>query len=308
MNALIPQTDARHQMVQTVLDSMESEHSKRAYSRALTAFLDWHTSAGMPPLSKAVVNSYKAYLASEGKSPAVINQTLSAIRKLVREAADNGAIDPVMAQGIANVKGVKSESLPAGRDIKRGELNAMLGVCDASPIGVRDAAILALMYQTGLRRSSIVKLNVEDYDSETGELKVIGAKGNKSIIAHVTGGAAGCLEDWLTLRGDAPGAMFYQVLRGGHIKPSRLTTQAVWHTVQRRAEQAGIKERISPHDFRRTFVGDLLDAGADIATVQKMAGHSSVETTARYDRRGKRARKKAAGLLHVPYSPRILNS
>jgi site-specific recombinase XerD len=93
------------------------------------------------------------------------------------------------------------------------------------------------------------------------------------------------------------------IRRGGHLQWRQLTEQAVYHILSERAKRVGVKD-ISPHDFRRTFVGDLLDAGADIATVQRMAGHADVSTTARYDRRGEEAKRKAAGLLHVPYVPR----
>ncbi len=78
------------------------------------------------------------------------------------------------------------------------------------------------------------------------------------------------------------------------------TSRVAYNVLARRAPQAGA-DALSPHDLRRTYVGDLLDAGADIATVQKLAGHADVSTTARYDRRGGAARRAAADLLHVPY-------
>jgi integrase len=108
------------------------------------------------------------------------------------------------------------------------------------------------------------------------------------------------LRDWLAVRGDAPGALFTRIGKGGKLTHEGLTAQAVYYVFDERAEAAGVAA-FSPHDMRRTFAGDMLDAGVDIATVQKLMGHSNVSTTAGYDRRGERAKKDAAKRLHFPY-------
>jgi integrase len=95
------------------------------------------------------------------------------------------------------------------------------------------------------------------------------------------------------------------VSKGGRLDTSKpMSSQAIYNLLGKRAAEAGVKE-FSPHDLRRSFVSDLLEAGADIPTVAKMAGHANVQTTARYDRRPEEAKRKAARLLHVPYSRRV---
>lgn len=296
MSAIIPFNDDI-KAISWVLAGLESKHTERAYEHHLLNFLDWFKGQGSPTLSKAVVSAYKAHLQAMGKGASVINQALSAIRKMVNEAADNGKLDPETAQAITRIKSVKAVTLPAGRSISSGELFALLDQCD-SP---RDAAIIALLYSTGMRRGELIALNLEDYDPSTSELKILHGKGNKQRLVPVQNGAVNALADWLKIRGNWAGPLFCPVYRSGHVKQARMTTQAIYHIVEKRAEQAGIEKSLSPHDFRRTVIGDLLDRGADISTVQQLVGHANVTTTARYDRRGNEAKRKAVNLLHVPY-------
>jgi site-specific recombinase XerD len=251
---------------------------------------------------------------AETYAPATANKMLSALRGVLKAAWKLGQMSAEDYHRAREVESIKGERLPAGRSISAGELSALMDTCaqDQGPAGVRDAAIVALLYSCGLRRAELVGLDVEDYDAEARTLAIrqrgrgAGPKRGKERLAHVVDGAAAALADWLTIRGDGPGALFVNIWKGGHLKGNRLTTQAVYHILQKRAAQAGVKD-LSPHDFRRTFVGDLLDAGADIAVVQRLAGHASVTTTARYDRRPEQAKRKAARLLHVPYRRRTLS-
>jgi integrase len=130
----------------------------------------------------------------------------------------------------------------------------------------------------------------------------IKGKRNKQRELPANTTVATALTDWLILRGSQPGPLFCPVNKSGKINPShRLSAQSIYNIVLRRAADAGVKD-LSPHDFRRTFVGDLLEAGADISTVQQLAGHASVTTTQRYDRRPDKVKRQAVELLDVPYS------
>lgn len=295
-------------LIEATVNTLQSPHSRRAYRRALVAFTAWYTAHELHQLTRTVVTAYKSDLESQGKSAGVINQHLCAIRKLVSEAAHQGQLDQATAAGIMAIKGIARIVTPAGRDLKPSEITALLVACDSSPKGIRDAAILSLLYGTGARRMSVVKLDLADYDPESLQVIFRAAKQQKDIETYVPEGTGAALDDWLTIRGSDSGPMFYPVHKGGRLIHRRLSTQAIWHIVKDRAAGANLTEKVSPHDLRRTFVGDMIDAGADPLIVSRMVGHSNIQTTLRYDRRPGRAKAKAAARLHVPYFGKALTA
>jgi site-specific recombinase XerD len=195
------------------------------------------------------------------------NRMLSALRGTLKAAWRLGLMSAEDYQLAASVESVSGETVPAGRHIPSGELVALLATCTQDKLGIRDAAVISLLYGLGLRRAEVVTLNLSDYEETEGQLVVRG-KGNKERLVPVAGGTAEALADWLTVRGRKPGPLFVGV--GTRNKGGGLTTQAIYNMLRTRVEAAQITA-VSPHDFRRTFVGELLDAGADIVTVQKLA-------------------------------------
>lgn len=242
-------------------------------------------------------------------APSTANKVLTALRGVLRECFRLGLMSAEDYERARDIKSVKGSRLPPGRHIDGGELLALFRACatDEKRVrGARDGALLALLYVCGLRRNEASSLKLSDYDPETLRIRLIG-KGNKERSVYAAGGAEKILGRWLKFRGDEPGPMFHPVNKGGRIQradadgdPRRLSEQAVYDIVKRRHKEIGVAKPISPHSFRATFIGDLLDAGADLSSAQKLAGHADPRTTARYDRRGERALKKSASLLHVP--------
>jgi site-specific recombinase XerD len=253
---------------------------------------------------------------AEGYAPATANKMLSAMKGVLKSSWRLGFMSADERDRASEVEPVRGTRLPPGRSIPRGELRSLFEACAGEAQdpkmrarGVRDAAMLALLYVGGLRRTELAGLKLSDYDPETKTLRIRG-KGNKERQVYAEGGAELLLARWLGIRGiGEPGdPLFLPVRKDGEVmhagphgeKKASLSDQAVYKMVKRRQREARIKE-VSPHDFRKTFVGDLLDAIGDLSTVQKLAGHSDPATTARYDRRGERAMREAASYLHVPH-------
>ena len=238
----------------------------------------------------------------ENLAPASIATALNALKGVARACWERGTLDTETYQRIRSIRPPAGSRLPAGRDIDAGERLALMQTTarDRTPAGVRDAAILAMLIATGMRRAELCALRMSDVDLGTGRLRIIG-KGDKERTAYLRNGALRYLRDWLAVRGDEPGPIFCRINKAGCIFPERaLSTTAMHKIIKKRAAEAGLRD-ISPHDFRRTYAGELLDAGQDIATVAALLGHASVETTARYDRRGERAKEAAAACISVPY-------
>ncbi len=200
----------------------------------------------------------------------------------------------------AGVPNVRVSNLLTGRALEPREIAHLFMTCtsDTTPKGIRDAAMLAVFYGCGLRRGEVTKLDVDDFDPADGSL-VVNGKGSKQRTVYLTEEGGRYLESWLEVRGYESGPLFCPVGQTGEIRPTRLRGESIAFIVKRLQKNAGV-EHFSPHDLRRSMVTRLLDAGVDVFTVQRLAGHADSSTTARYDRRDEGAKRRAVEQIQLP--------
>jgi site-specific recombinase XerD len=269
-------------IVSMVTDAVSSEHTKRAYSRALTEFMSWHGAQNLP-LSKASVNAYVQHLRAEGVPASSINQRLVAIRKMAREAADNGLIDHAAAEAIARAEGVRTEGKRLGNWLSHRQAQALLDAPDTSTAkGMRDRAILAVLLGCGLRREEAASLTVEHLQQREGRWVIVDLLGKRSKVRSVPvpSWAKSAIDEWLVAGAITGGAIFRPVNKGGRVGAGAMTAQAIYNAVNEYA--AGLGLTVHPHDLRRTFAKLAHKGNAPLEQIQLTLGHSSVQTTERY--------------------------
>jgi len=237
-----------------------------------------------------VVTRYKTHLRERGLSSATVNRRLASLRSLVKFCRAAGLVTWRL-----EVQDVKSErrrdSAGPSRDVIQAALNSCRQRDDAK--GVRDAAIIRLLFDLVLRRGEVANLDVADVSLDAGVVYVVGKGKRERESRTLPEPTAEALRGWLAVRGDSPGPLFTNCdpARKGD---GRLTPWAIWHICKR----LGFR----PHGLRHSGITAALDAGADLRAVQRFSRHADLKTVmvyddSRADLAGDVARKVAATLV-----------
>ncbi|MBD8494912.1 tyrosine-type recombinase/integrase [Pseudomonas syringae] len=258
----------------------------------------WHT------LQPGHITALVATLRDDDYAPNTTSLYVNAIRGVMNEAWRQDLISHDQLLRIRSVKPMAGTRLGRGRNIRRSLIRELMDVCaaDPRPQGRRDAAIIAILYGSGMRKSESVNIDLAQVDFEQRCLCVLG-KGNKQLIKYAPVWAFEALQAWLQLRRDALPAgqpddafLFNRIRRGNHITRERITKHAIYFIARQRGRQVGVD--IMPHDFRRSFITRVIEE-FDLSIAQKLAHHTHIATTASYDMRNDNERRRVVDHLEL---------
>lgn len=277
----------------SLLEGLSRESTRRALAMFLRAMDDcdysindvvkypWHT------LRAKHFDVARAALMAAHK-PASANKAINSARCVMHLARRERLISIEDLEDIVKTKRVRGKSVLAGRAITEDEAAAVLELCAAAktPLELRDAGVIVLIWGSGCRRHEASTTNLRDYDSKTNTIRILGKNQN---VRDVPLSPAVCefLDRWVAVRGSAPGPLFYSNTRDEKlVVGSRLPGQTIYDRCSKLGFKAcGVRD-ITPHNLRRTAATEQLSLpGADSTIVGRNLGQDDPKTTALYDRR-----------------------
>jgi integrase/recombinase XerD len=285
LSAPAPEVGHSQPDVERFLDSMWSErglseNTLAAYRADLSGLSRWLESQGVDLMDaqREHLLAFLAWRVQQGARPRSTARQLSSIRRFYRHMLREGKLaeDPTTRIDMPKL------GRPLPKSLSEGEVESLLRAPDvAEPLGIRDRAMLELLYATGLRVSELVSVRMSQMNLKQGVVRVVG-KGNRERLVPVGEEATKWIEKFLTdARLDILGGR-----QSDYLFPTRrsdyMTRQAFWHIIKRYAETANIAASLSPHTLRHAFATHLLNHGADLRVVQMLLGHSDVSTTQIY--------------------------
>lgn len=254
--------------------------------------IDWHL------LQPEHVMALVAVLREDGYAPNTSSLYVNAVRGVMNEAWRISLISQEHLLKMRSVKATAGTRLSQGRNLRRTLIRELMDVCaaDPRPQGLRDAAVIGILYGSGMRKSESVNLDLAQVNFAERSLRVMG-KGNKELIKYAPAWAFAKLQAWLEFRREHlkegeqdDNFLFNRIRRGSHITRERITKHAIYYIARQRGEQVGVK--IMPHDFRRSFITRVIEEH-DLSIAQKLAHHTNIQTTASYDMRDDNERRRA---------------
>ena len=258
-----------------------SQNTLMAYQNDLKQFSTWLDRQNISLTDAQVTESqgFLKYRHQQGINPRSVSRTLSSLRSFYRFCLRENLCQEDPTALLESPK--LGRSLP--RSLSEIEVEALINAPDITEnLGLRDRAMLELLYATGLRVSELVNLSLQMLNLKLGVVRTIG-KGRKERLVPMGEDSMEWLERYLKharpdiLKKHGQSEAVFVTRRG-----SAMTRQAFWYAIKRYAKQAGINSEISPHTLRHAFATHLLNHGADLRVVQMLLGHSNISTTQIY--------------------------
>lgn len=256
-----------------------SRNSLEAYGRDLEdlrLFAEPSTGGGLP--DEELLNTYINHMYSKKLTGRSISRHLSSIRNFFGFLVMEDRIQEDPTEHLSSPK--QWSTIP--RFLNREQIEKLIAAPDATkPTGIRDRAMLELLYATGIRVTELISLQVSSLDMGLGLLRVTG-KGNKQRIVPVNAAALRMVRSYIEdgrkalLKGRQSSFLFITARGEG------MTRQAFWAAIKMNGRKAGIFHHLSPHILRHTFATHLLEGGADLRSLQEMLGHADLSTTEIY--------------------------
>lgn len=259
-----------------------SDNYQLSTRRSLTEFTSWCSKAreitSPRDISLPVISDYLANLKQRGLAASSIKLVVVAVKIFFRFLLAKGGIDrdPTETLSLPRIERYLPETL---NEMQAEQLIESINT--GHPLGLRDRAIVELLYASGLRISELANARLENFNAEERILRVTG-KGNKTRLVPV--GAKACVAIAAYVSGERPklvrpksGSEMFLSVRG-----TKLTTARLWQIVKQRAQHAGLESNVYPHLLRHSFATHLLGNGADLRIIQEMLGHADISTTQVY--------------------------
>jgi integrase/recombinase XerD len=292
-----------HPLIDRFLDALWlerglSEHTRNAYRSDLGHYNAWLQARGLAleAAGREAILDHLAWRLAEGYQARSTARFLSGLRGFYRHLLRDGLIaeDPTLQVELPHI------GRPLPKSLSEADVEALLEAPEVDdPLGLRDRAMLEVLYACGLRVSELVSLGLDQLNPRQGVLRVFG-KGSKERLVPLGEQALDWLERYQRearplLLGGRPSDVLFPSLRG-----EQMTRQAFWYRIKHHAQVAGIARPLSPHTLRHAFATHLLNHGADLRVVQMLLGHSDLSTTQIYTHIA-RARLQE---LHARHHPR----